>query len=617
MTTNFAAHAEKIAKAYWGEPNAKLSGGKQLRWGTHGSRSLDLNKGTWFDYEENTGGGVVDLVRLNAKRTITGNIADILERDFGIAKTQQKALEPRGRYVEKVYEYYNADGVLAYQIERTVPKGFRQRRPDPDRQEHWLYNMKGVTPLPYNLVGMMAEPTAPVFVVEGEKCAQRLIDLGLVATTNHGGSKNWSDDLAQWFDGRRVVVIPDNDQAGHAHADKVIRSLWPVAGGIKHVVLDGLADKGDVIDWLFAGNTVNDLMQAVSAVPAMTALPDEVVEDDAAEDDQRPVFRTLDQDAVWSMPPVEFLIDDLIPERSLAMMYGPPGSGKSFLAIDMALSVAHGVEFAGQETKKAGVIYIVAEGVAGFGKRWKAWQSAKQIADKAPLIVLPEAVNLMDDEQVDKLIDTLDSVGNDFSLTIIDTVHRTMHGAEENSASEMARFITACAKIQEHTGGAVLAVHHSGKNSAQGARGSNSLLGAVDASLAITKSETSVTLMVEKQKDAEPIEGGMHFEMDTVPVGISETSVVMRRVDEVKAKRDKGLAPAQRLALQALRNLMVDLGAAKVPNAAWDKAHERHCPDTARSSRSTARSRLQEMGVVVRTDDYVWINKDLDRFGTE
>ena len=101
-------------------------------------------------------------------------------------------------------------------------------------------------------------------------------------------------------------------------------------------------------------------------------------------------------------------------------------------------------------------------------------------------------------------------------MVVVDTVHRSMHGAEENSAAEMAKFIDACDTIQRHTGGTMLAVHHSGKSQAQGARGSNSLLGAVSTSLMIGKSGV-VTLRVEKQKDAEPIEGDLRFNMLVVP----------------------------------------------------------------------------------------------------
>ena len=111
----------------------------------------------------------------------------MLQEKFGIAPQQEKALTPT-KYLAKQYDYYDADGVLRYQVQRFEPKTFRQRRPDD--KGGWLYNLQGVEALPYNLVGMIQNPDAPVFIVEGEKCAERLNQLGLVASTNHGGSKN-------------------------------------------------------------------------------------------------------------------------------------------------------------------------------------------------------------------------------------------------------------------------------------------------------------------------------------------------------------------------------------------------------------------------------------------
>ena len=89
--SNIASYIETVAKAYWGEPKVKR--GHILRWGTHGSKEVDLRKGTWFDFEANEGGGVVDLVRANEGATIMGSIPDILEKKFGIQKQNQLKLK--------------------------------------------------------------------------------------------------------------------------------------------------------------------------------------------------------------------------------------------------------------------------------------------------------------------------------------------------------------------------------------------------------------------------------------------------------------------------------------------------------------------------------------------
>ena len=609
--TNLAAHAERIARHYWGEPNAKLSQqGRTLRWGTNGSKELDLAKGAWYDFEADEGGGAVDIVKRYGKLGISGNIADVLERDFGIQKQAQKALEPK-QYIQRIYSYYDADGAEAYQACRLYPKSFRLRRPD--GKGGYIHSVKDIEPLPYNLPAIMQHADQPVFIVEGEKCADALIEAGLVATTNHGGSGKWLDTHSAHLAGRSVVVLPDNDQAGRTHADKVIASLWGKAERIKRVDLPGLPDKGDVADFL-AAHTLDELMDIVRSAPVVAAQP-EAGDEPAIEDADGNViepFETLDQDAVWSMPPVEFLIDQLLPEKAFTMMYGSPGSGKSFLAIDMALSVANGVPWQGYETKRGAVLYIAGEGVGGFGQRWKAWSKHKGM-DKTPdMHVLPVAVNFMDEEEITRLLYTIDRLDKQFSMVVVDTVHRSMHGAEENSASEMARFIDACDTIQRHTGGTMLAVHHSGKNSAQGARGSNSLLGAVSTSLMVGKSDDIVTLRVEKQKDAEPIEGDLRFNMLVVPASISETSVVLERTDEQATRNRSALTFEQEIALAALRSALIDKSARSVHKDVWHAYHNAKAPDETGGKRRDARNALQKKRVIAIEGNMCWIINGLE-----
>jgi hypothetical protein len=187
-----------------------------------------------------------------------------------------------------------------------------------------------------------------------------------------------------------------------------------------------------------------------------------------------------------------------------------------------------------------------------------------------------------------------------------------MHGAEENSASEMARFIDACDTIQRHTGGTMLAVHHSGKNSAQGARGSNSLLGAVSTSLMVGKSDDTITLRVEKQKDAEPIEGDLRFNMLVVPASISETSVVLERTDEQAARNRTALTFEQEIALEALRSALIDKNARSVHKDVWHAYHIAKAPDETGGKRRDARNALQKKRVIAVESNMCWVINGLE-----
>jgi hypothetical protein len=612
MASNITAHSERIAKHYWGEPNPKLSKKGLLRWGNAGSKELDTQRGVYFDFEENHGGGVVDIVRRYGRQTITGSVAETLKREFGIDNRQAEAMKP-AKYIEKIYDYIDENGEVCYQVLRYHPKTFRQRRPD--GKGGWLYNMDGVEALPFNLVGILANPDAPVFIVEGEKAAERLIKLGLVATTSHGGAGKWSDTISRYMAGRNCIVLPDNDNAGTRHADQVIRSIWGKAKAIKRVELDGLPEKGDVVDWLFKGGTLKDLMDAVKDTPALDSAPeeldaaDEALEADIEDDGALKPYSLMRQTDVWSMAPVEFLVDGLIPERSFAMIYGQPGSGKSFLAIDMALSVAHGVDWQGKKVKQGPVLYIAGEGMGGFSKRWKAWSKHHGLENEPDMYLLPVAVNMMDEQDVARLVLTVEEMGREWALVIIDTVARAIAGADENAAQSIGMFVQSCDKVREAAGGTMLAVHHSGKDSSRGARGSNALLGALDTSVVVGKLDDVVTIKVEKQKDAEPIDE-MSFNMVSVSVGVTDTSIVLERTDAPAArpKRKKPLAASHQRALTALQNLCAERGV-RVPVSSWHEVHIRDCPDTSASTRATARDALVDNGYVVIADGVCWINK--------
>ena len=118
--------------------------------------------------------------------------------------------------------------------------------------------------MPYRLPELLAADRAlPAFIPEGEKDVDALRAIGLVATCNPGGAGKWRSDFAEYFRDRDVVILPDNDQAGRDHAADVRRKLQGVARSIRIIELPGLAEKGDVSDWLAAGGTAESLLVLV------------------------------------------------------------------------------------------------------------------------------------------------------------------------------------------------------------------------------------------------------------------------------------------------------------------------------------------------------------------
>lgn len=144
------------------------------------------------------------------------------------------------------YTYQDIEGNTVFEVVRFENKEIRLRRPDGNGG--WIWNIRGLSPLPYNLQGIESAKT--VFICEGEKDANTLIDLGLTATTNSNGAGNWKRELNPFFQGKDVVLLPDNDEPGREHAETVAHELAGIASSIKIVELPGLAHKGDVTDFI-------------------------------------------------------------------------------------------------------------------------------------------------------------------------------------------------------------------------------------------------------------------------------------------------------------------------------------------------------------------------------
>jgi 5S rRNA maturation endonuclease (ribonuclease M5) len=219
-------------------------------------------------------------------------------------QAQRKSL---GEPVE-VYDYHDADGNLVFQVCRyhsPIGKTFRQRRPHPKNPGKWIWNLTGVDRVPYRLPEILKAET--VYIVEGEKDADALADLGLTATTNPGGAGKWRKEYNLYFQNKKVIVLPDNDQPGRAHAQHLARNLHGVGASIKVVELPSLSPKGDVSDWIEAGGTIEQLKGLVEAAPEFdpaTALAD-------------PEVKSLAQDDKKSKPPQAELLIKLAADAEL------------------------------------------------------------------------------------------------------------------------------------------------------------------------------------------------------------------------------------------------------------------------------------------------------------
>src|SRR5207247_1806261 len=196
----------------------------------------------------------------------TGNCA--CGRQHGAAGVARNYAD-RVHRIAATYDYRHADGQLAFQVVRMQPKGFRQRRPDGNGG--WIWNLKNVDRILYKLPELLHSNGEIVFVPEGERDVDRLRNLGLVATCNAGGAGKWRSEYGVHLKGRRVVVLPDNDDVGRQHAKQVTDSIAGVASDVRVLELPDLRKHGDVSDWLDAGHAVDELLQQAATPPAALA----------------------------------------------------------------------------------------------------------------------------------------------------------------------------------------------------------------------------------------------------------------------------------------------------------------------------------------------------------
>ena len=183
------------------------------------------------------------------------------------------------REAAAVYGYQDEEGTTLFEVVRFPGKKFRQRRPD--GHGGWIWNLKEVRRVLYRLPALIARPDELVYVVEGEKDADRLASLGLLATTNAGGAGKWRREYSRFLASRDVIILGDNDDVGRKHVQEVAKSLAGQARSIRVVELADLPPKGDVSDWLDAGGTPEQLRVLVDASPGWRPSDEDASDDDA------------------------------------------------------------------------------------------------------------------------------------------------------------------------------------------------------------------------------------------------------------------------------------------------------------------------------------------------
>lgn len=241
------------------------------------------------------------------------------------------------------------------------------------------------------------------------------------------------------------------------------------------------------------------------------------VDDDGGEPELTP-FQKLRSEFISAadldkIPPLEPLVDGILDLKTTTRVIGRSGHGKTFFMLDVAAHVVTGEHWHGRACRQGLVVYVVAEGAAGFTRRVRAWESHHGMELGDGLQVLPRPVQAANVTEWAVLVEVLREMGP--VLVVIDTQARCSVGMEENSAKDMGLFVDRADRIKNATGACVVLVHHQGHAGDQG-RGSSAVLGALDAEVAVVKeARNRIAVLSSKQKDREDFDP-MRFDLKAV-----------------------------------------------------------------------------------------------------
>lgn len=207
-----------------------------------------------------------------------------------------------------------------------------------------------------------------------------------------------------------------------------------------------------------------------------------------------------------------WLVRGLLGTGSLIVLFGAPGSGKTFLSLDIAASIAAGRDWFGHGVTAGPAVYVAAEGQAGVRARITAWKQEHGDTDREIRFALvPSAVNLLDPiadlQRLALVLEQLHAKWGSIALLVIDTLSASFGGGDENGP-DMANFVANVNRLRAPYQAAALIVHHQplATDNHKRPRGHGSLLGAVDTALHVTGDSNAPArrLHCVKQKDDAP-----------------------------------------------------------------------------------------------------------------
>ena len=364
--------------------------------------------------------------------------------------------------------------------------------------DHWLYNANAV-------IDELAEPKEDqrtIFLPEGEKKVDVLKEWGLLAVTNSGGAKHFTEACAEFFRGaRHVVLLQDNDRAGAERVAKVAPMLKAV--GVDLVQALNFRDvwpacpvKGDVTDWRDAGGGTKDALLEI-----VDELKEWVPEPYKSKFGAKTAY-----DLSSPVRAYPWRIKGILPMNDNVLLMGPSRSGKTFECLDMIMHVMKGEPFAGRKVVPGGYIYLTYEGATGFENRLRAYlkHHGMSINDLHSFAWLTRPPNLFaSEDNVVALAAEIVEIAKSFHLPlagiVVDTHNSATRGSSEIKSDDMNKIMANYDIIREKTGAPLIVIGHT--NAEGRHRGNEQFFNNIETAILVERVYTDVKKGIEKRDD--------------------------------------------------------------------------------------------------------------------
>lgn len=478
--------------------------------------SVNLEKGVFCDLADpSASGSILDLYAKMNGKTILESAKDMLsipnyepymagntiKPPESSVKYSSPDLPPAKPGWTSVDRYEN-DSCLFYDYRYDPPNGKKYFSPWYFDGSKWVNEKPPRPTAGYPLANLDKIKTGSVHVITEGSMDGRAIPPPFIAITWAGGANSYQTYDWTPLKGLDVVLWPDNDDPGRLCMDGIEAILKPIVKTLKRI---------DPPGWL-----------PPKAGAADVDNPAEIIATARTISKPRKEFPLKKYGDAEILPP-QWLIKGLFEQDSTSCLFGASGSGKSYLALSAACSVATGADFFGHPVKKPGaVVYVAGEGFNGIAKRIKAWEIKNETpVGPAPLYISEASARLCDDQFMVKVNETIAEVSeieSGISLLIIDTWARNMFG-NENDTADTSKAIDALDRIRNQYKCTVIIIHHTGQAESERARGSSALRAALDTEFQISNKNDILTMKNTKMKDGTAPED-MLFDFQYVDIGM-------------------------------------------------------------------------------------------------